>query len=161
MLARKDMNELDPQFKFDLAKRLGGDAIKRCFACGTCTAGCPVSRVREDFDPRKIIRMILLGQKEKVLSSDTIWYCSLCNTCSFVCPQDVRFSQAMVILRQMAMEGGYVSGAFVDKWQEVDQLGQQFRTEMLHSLLTEKGQEQPLDREELLRDACAHCIGGK
>jgi heterodisulfide reductase subunit C len=156
---RKD--DLDSQFKSELARRLGGDNIKRCFACGTCTASCPVSGVREGFDPRKIIHMILIGQKHQVLSSDTIWYCSLCNTCSFVCPQDVRFSEAMVILRQMAVENGYIPKSFLARWRQLERLGQQFRTEMLHSLLAEKGQEQPLDREELLRDACAHCIGGK
>lgn len=154
-------NEIDPQFKFDLARRLGGDSIKRCFACGTCTASCPVSGVREDFDPRKIIHMILLGQKHQVLSSDTIWYCSLCNTCSFVCPQDVRFSEAMVILRQMAVENGYIPKSFLARWQQLERLGQQFRTEMLNSFLAERGHEQLLSPEELLRKACADCIGGK
>ncbi len=156
---RKD--DLDSQFKSEVAKRLGGNNIKRCFACGTCTASCPVSGVRESFDPRKIIHMILLGQKQQVLSSDTIWYCSLWNTCSFVCPQDVRFSEDMVILRQMAIENGYISKSFLARWQQLERLGQRFRTEMLNSFLVEKGQEQPLNREEILREACALCIGGK
>ncbi|MEW6326467.1 MAG: 4Fe-4S dicluster domain-containing protein [Thermodesulfobacteriota bacterium] len=154
-------SEIDPQFKFDLARRLGGDSIKRCFACGTCTASCPVSGVREDFDPRKIIHMILLGHKKQVLSSDMIWYCSLCNTCSFVCPQDVRFSEAMVVIRQMALENGYIPVSFQARWQQLERLGQQFRTEMLNSFLAERGQEQLLSPEELLRKAYAHCIGGK
>jgi heterodisulfide reductase subunit C len=152
---------LDPRFKSDLAERLGGSSIKRCFACGTCTASCPVSRIIEGFDPRKIIHMILLGNKEQVLTSDLIWYCSLCNTCSFVCPQDVRFSEAMVILRQMAVEGGYISGSFLSKWQEVEKIGQRFRAEMSGSLLAAKDCEGEINLVQFLKDAYTFCIVGK
>jgi heterodisulfide reductase subunit C len=103
------MKELEPKFKDEVAKRLGGANIKRCFACGACTGSCPASQTVEEFDPRKIIHMIILGLKERVLSSPIMWYCLLCNTCSFVCPQDVRFSEAMAVLRQMAVNEGYVS----------------------------------------------------
>lgn len=152
---------LDPRFKSELAERLGGSSIKRCFACGTCTASCPVSRIIEGFDPRKIIHMILLGNREQVLTSDLIWYCSLCNTCSFVCPQDVRFSEAMVILRHMAVESGYISGSFLSKWQEVEKIGQRLRGKMLGSLLATKDREGEVDFKQFLKNACTYCIGGK
>lgn len=159
MLA-KTMDERDPRFKFDLARRLGGDNIKRCFACGTCTASCPVSGIIDGFDPRKIIHMILLGYKKQVLVSDIIWYCSLCNTCSFVCPQDVRFSEAMVIVRQMAIENGYISSSFLAKWRQLEKLGQQFRAGMLKSFLTARERKEPLNPEGIFRNECTHYTGG-
>jgi len=57
----KSVEELDPQFKYEVSKQPGGENIKNCFACGVCTGGCPVSEINPTYDPRKIIRMILLG----------------------------------------------------------------------------------------------------
>ena len=56
-----DSKELDSRFKYDVAGHPGGENIKLCFACGTCTAGCPVSDVDPEYNPRKIIREVLLG----------------------------------------------------------------------------------------------------
>ncbi len=66
------MEDLDPNFKHEVAQEHGGENIKRCFACGTCSAVCPVFFVNEKYNPRKIIRMILLGMKKDVLESDFI-----------------------------------------------------------------------------------------
>ena len=94
-----DKDELDPRFKFEVAELPGGEHIKQCFACGTCTAVCPVSNIFPEYDPRKIIHMIILGLKDRVLSSEAIWYCSHCDTCEFVCPQGVRMSNVINALR--------------------------------------------------------------
>lgn len=102
------VKELDPKFKYDVAAQPGGENIKRCFACGVCTGGCLVSEIDEHFDPRKIIRMLLLGMRERVLSSPSIWLCLLCYNCSFHCPQDVNFSDVIGALRYMAIKEGYV-----------------------------------------------------
>lgn len=91
MMTAKSVAELNPQFKCEVSKRPGGENIKNCYACGVCMGSCPVSEINPAYDPRKIIRMILLGMKERVLSSDVIWFCSLCHTCSSICPQHVKF----------------------------------------------------------------------
>jgi len=54
-----DSKNLDSQFKYDIAGFAGGENIKLCYACGTCTAGCPVSEIDSEFNPRKIIRQVL------------------------------------------------------------------------------------------------------
>lgn len=108
--------ELDPKFKYQVAEQPLGESIKSCFACGLCTAGCPISEIDEDFDPRKIIRMILLGMKERVLSSPLIWLCLMCFTCSFHCPQGVKFSDVTAVLRDMAVKEGYVHPSFLRKF---------------------------------------------
>jgi heterodisulfide reductase subunit C len=67
-------------------------------------AVCPVHEVIEDFDPRRMIHMILLGMRKEVLSSDLIWFCCLCNSCFFVCPQQIRFSRVATELRKLAVD---------------------------------------------------------
>jgi len=110
-----EANKLDPHFKFEVSQHPGGKAIKACFACGACTGGCPVAEVHSAYDPRKIIRMILLGMREQVLSSELIWNCSMCNTCSFHCPQGVEFTKVVSVLREIAVTDGKVKPSFLTK----------------------------------------------
>jgi heterodisulfide reductase subunit C len=107
-----DVSTLDAGFKFLVMKEPGGQYITRCFACGTCTAGCPVREVDDRYNPRKIIRMALLGMKERVLSSDFIWLCSSCYTCQERCPQDVRITDLMTAMKNIAVREGYVPESY-------------------------------------------------
>ena len=107
------LKELDFRFKYDVAAQPGGDNLKRCFACGTCTGGCLINETLPEFDPRKIIRMALLGMRERVLSSPAIWLCLVCHNCSFHCPQDVRFSDVIGALRYLAVKEGYIHPSFL------------------------------------------------
>jgi heterodisulfide reductase subunit C len=108
-------NDLDPHFKEEVAGKIGLEAIKPCFTCGACTGICPVHEVIEDFDPRRLIYMILLGQRSEVLSSDLIWFCCLCNECFSVCPQQIKFSRVATELRKMAVTEGRVPEGFLEK----------------------------------------------
>lgn len=101
-------NQLDPQFKYDIASKPGGESLFNCFSCGKCSAVCPISEVDIRFKPRKIIYMILLGMKEEVLSNEFIWLCAMCDACSFRCPQEVRMADIMSVARKIAEEEGYV-----------------------------------------------------
>jgi heterodisulfide reductase subunit C len=113
-------NELDPHFKDEVAEKIGLEAIKPCFACGSCTGVCPVHGVVEDFDPRRIIHMILLGMRKEVLSSDLIWLCCLCNSCFFVCPQGIKFSRVATELRKIAADEGLVDEGFLKKLEDLN-----------------------------------------
>ena len=106
-----DSRTLDPNFKFLIAAEPGGENVKRCFSCGTCTAGCPVREVTDRYNPRKIIRMALLGMKKEVLSSQFIWLCSSCYTCFERCPQDVRIPELMNAIKSIAVREGYLPPA--------------------------------------------------
>lgn len=107
------VKELDYNFKHEIAREPGGEYIKRCFSCGTCTAGCPVREVTDRYNPRKIIRMALLGMRKEVLSSDFIWLCSACYTCYERCPQDVRIPELMTAIKNIAVREGYTPPTFV------------------------------------------------
>jgi NADPH-dependent glutamate synthase beta subunit-like oxidoreductase len=107
---------LQPQFKSEVTATPGGELVKQCFDCGTCTGVCPVSESGTGFDPRKILHMIKLGLKDKLLSSPTIWHCTHCDSCAFVCPQDVKFSAVADVLREMAIAQGYHGREECEKW---------------------------------------------
>ena len=76
--------------------------FRACFACGTCTAGCPVHRVNKDYDPRKIVRMLVLGFREELLKGDMIWLCSDCYTCQENCPMEVKITDIINHLKNLA-----------------------------------------------------------
>jgi len=143
-------SELDPKFKYEVAGQPGGEKLKVCYACGVCTAGCPVSEVSEDFDPRKIVRMVLMGMKERVLSSDFIWYCTQCFTCSGHCPQNVKFTDIMRVLRDMAVKEGFVDSSFLQKAKELDRFSQKVRFRLMKSIVAKKGKSFTLNPGELL-----------
>ncbi|UCE39541.1 MAG: 4Fe-4S dicluster domain-containing protein [Thermoplasmata archaeon] len=102
------MEELDTGFKFEVTEEPGGENIKRCFACGTCTVVCPVFSVNDQYNPRKIIRMILFGLKEEVLKSNFIWLCSGCYSCYELCPRDVKITRLMAAVRNIAVREGHI-----------------------------------------------------
>ncbi|MBC7261429.1 MAG: 4Fe-4S dicluster domain-containing protein [Chloroflexi bacterium] len=107
-----ESSRLDPNFQYEVAAEPGGEHIRRCFSCGTCTVSCPVRAVTDQYNPRKIIRMVLLGLREEVLSSDFIWLCSTCYTCHERCPQDVRITELMNALKNIAVREGHIPPAF-------------------------------------------------
>ena len=107
------LQKADSGFKDEIAEKIGLEVIKPCYSCGSCTGVCPVHEVIDDFDPRRIIHMIILGMRREVLSSDLIWFCCFCNSCYFVCPQGIRFSRIARELRKMALAEGYVDEEFL------------------------------------------------
>ena len=81
------VENLDPTFRDEVALMPGGANIAKCFACGTCAAGCPVTSIDQEYNSRSIIRKILYGMREEVLSSPQIWLCTMCYRCYSRCPQ--------------------------------------------------------------------------
>lgn len=147
-----DSKELDTRFKYDVAEHPGGENIKLCYACGTCTAGCPVAEIDPEFSPRKIIRQILLGFRKEVLSSPMIWRCVQCYSCTAKCPQNVKFREIMRALRDMAVAEGYADASILREVEEMDELSQKVRRDMALYLVTDTKKYQKLKKhiEELI-----------
>jgi heterodisulfide reductase subunit C len=133
-----ESKNLDPKFKTDVATHAGGENLRLCFACGTCTAGCPVSEVDPDFNPRKIIREVLLGLRKEVLSSPLIWRCVQCYSCTAKCPQNVRFREIIRALREMAVAEGHVDAAIAGQVTELGKLSQKLRRDMVAALVEKR-----------------------
>jgi heterodisulfide reductase subunit C len=100
-------DDIDPTFVQRVADTPGGEHILDCYACGTCSASCPVRAIDDEFNPRRIIRLALLGLKDEVLQSDFIWLCTGCYICQERCPQDVRITELMSAIRNVATQEGY------------------------------------------------------
>jgi heterodisulfide reductase subunit C len=107
-----DVSTFDPRFRDEIAAEPGGEHIRRCYSCSTCTAGCPVASVTDKYNPRRIVHMALLGMREQVLTSDFVWLCSVCYTCYERCPQDVRIPELMNAIRNIAVREGHIPRTF-------------------------------------------------
>lgn len=125
------VKDLDLSFCEEVASQPGGEHIQRCFACGTCAAGCPVTEVDADYNPRKIIRQVLFGMRKEVLSSPLIWYCLVCYRCYARCPQKVNFTDVMRALRYLAIKGRFASSDTLKRLEEVDRFTQTIRRDLV------------------------------
>ncbi|MEM4445949.1 MAG: 4Fe-4S dicluster domain-containing protein [Candidatus Jordarchaeales archaeon] len=88
------------------AKKWGIQRPEECLSCGACVGACPAART-SSYNFRKIIRDVVLGNEEKVLSSREIWYCFYCFYCTSKCPSNVEIPYFIMRLRRIAMERGY------------------------------------------------------
>jgi len=133
MMKTIDGTKLDSQFKYDVAAWPGGENVTMCYSCGTCTAACPASDVNAEFNPRKIIRQVLLGMRAEVLGSPLLWECIQCYACTSQCPQNVKFRDVMRVLREMAVAEGFAPSEMID---QAKQLGT-FTIEMRQKLIAQ------------------------
>ena len=149
------VSDLDLRFAEEVASQPGGEHIRRCFACGTCAAGCPITEVDPDYNPRKIIRQILFGMREEVLSSPRIWYCLICYRCYARCPQKVNFTDVMRALRYLAIKGRYAPSDVLKRIEDIDRQVQSLRHD-----LVEYSFEKRSELLEAFRDKVEKQLGG-
>lgn len=128
------VNELDSSFCDDITSQPGGENIRRCFACGTCAAGCPITEIDEEYNCRKIVRQILLGMREEVLSSPLIWLCLVCYRCYARCPQKVNFTDVMRVLRYLAVKDNYVSPEILEQVDKINRLTYEIRCDFIDNI---------------------------
>ena len=91
----------------DTVRERSGEDVHGCFYCQKCTIGCPTAYVM-DYKPAQLLRLIQMGQKDRVLGSSAIWLCVGCETCGTRCPNRIRLAPVMDALRHLALEGEYV-----------------------------------------------------
>ncbi|MEM3626749.1 MAG: 4Fe-4S dicluster domain-containing protein [Candidatus Bathyarchaeia archaeon] len=120
-------SEIDPKFKYEIARMHGGEKLMRCFQCGTCTSDCPIAKFSDTYRPRQIIRMTQLGLKERVLNSDTLWLCASCFTCTDRCPQGVEVASVIRVLRNLAAEKGYIPQVFKEQASSILETGYAYK----------------------------------
>jgi heterodisulfide reductase subunit C len=85
----------------------GGDSIRLCIQCGTCTASCPDADKMEH-TPSELIAMARAGMKKEVLSSNAMWYCLSCYMCTVRCPRGIKFTDLMHALEYLSIQAGMV-----------------------------------------------------
>ncbi len=90
--------KVDPGLMNEL-KKFGLKDAPKCFQCGNCTAICPLSTEQTPF-PRKIVKYVQMGLKEKLLKSPEPWLCYYCGDCSDKCPRGADPGETMMVLRR-------------------------------------------------------------
>jgi coenzyme F420-reducing hydrogenase delta subunit/heterodisulfide reductase subunit C len=88
----------------------GGEHLDVCFACGTCVSKCMIQqKVEPQYNPRQLIRMVMMGMREEAFKNPTTWLCSACDLCYSACPQEIHISQVIGAVKQLAVEAGHTS----------------------------------------------------
>ncbi len=88
----------------------GGEHLERCYSCGTCVSKCMIQqKVEPTYNPRRLLRMVMMDLKEEALQSPTTWMCSECDLCYEACPQEIHISQVIAAVKQLAVDAGYSS----------------------------------------------------
>jgi heterodisulfide reductase subunit C len=136
--------EIDPNFS-NLVQASASLNVNACFQCRKCTNGCPVTFVM-DIYPDQVIRLVLLGHKERVLKCSTIWVCSACETCTTRCPNEVDIAGTMDALKEMAVKEGIQipqpkTYAFHKAFlQDIKKRGRMFEGRLMQSYLLKSGE---------------------
>ncbi len=94
-----------PTFADEICALPGGEGIRVCMQCGTCTASCPNAEFM-DRTPSELIAMARAGLKEEVLASNAMWYCLSCYLCTVRCPRDVKITRLMHVFEGLAAGDG-------------------------------------------------------
>jgi quinone-modifying oxidoreductase subunit QmoC len=92
---------------------LGGESLKQCFQCSTCSVVCTLSPEENPF-PRKEMLWAQWGLKDRLLGDPDIWLCYQCNDCTVHCPRDAGPGNVLAALRNYSF-GHYANPAFLGK----------------------------------------------
>ncbi|MCP3925996.1 MAG: heterodisulfide reductase [Desulfobacterales bacterium] len=92
---------------------LGGDSVKKCYQCATCTVACTIAPDNSPF-PRKEMIATSWGLKDRVLGSADIWMCHECGDCSELCPRGAQPADVLSAARSAAITE-YATPKFLGK----------------------------------------------
>lgn len=92
---------------------LGGDTLKKCFQCATCSVVCPIAPDNKPF-PRKEMIAASWGLKDRLIGSMDIWLCHNCGDCTTMCPRGAAPGDVLGAIRSYAISE-YAMPKFIGK----------------------------------------------
>ncbi|MGE4553558.1 MAG: quinone-interacting membrane-bound oxidoreductase complex subunit QmoC [Desulfovibrionaceae bacterium] len=107
--------KVQPDLKFvKELQAVGGESLKKCFQCATCSVVCPLSPDADPY-PRKEMVWAQWGLKDRLVNDIDIWLCHNCGTCSDLCPRGAKPGDLLGALRNMAYRALAVPSC-IGKW---------------------------------------------
>jgi quinone-modifying oxidoreductase subunit QmoC len=95
---------VEPDVRFvKQLQRLGGETLKKCYQCATCSVVCPISPDEKPF-PRKEMIAAQWGLKDKLVGNMDVWLCHQCNDCSTYCPRGARPGDVLNAVRSYSIQ---------------------------------------------------------
>ena len=82
-------------------KAAGGDTLKKCFQCATCSVVCELSPEQKPY-PRKEMIYSQWGLKDRLVNDVDVWLCHYCNDCSAHCPRGARPGDTLRAIRAIS-----------------------------------------------------------
>lgn len=83
----------------------GGEFVEMCYSCGTCVSKCMIQQKGEpEFNPRRLLRMVMMEMKDDAFDSRTTWLCSACDLCYPACPQKIHISGVIHAVKSLAVK---------------------------------------------------------
>jgi len=82
---------------------LGGEDLKKCYQCATCSVACPISPDTRPF-PRKEMIAASWGLKDRLVGNADIWLCHNCGDCSTRCPREAKPGDVLAAVRSYTIE---------------------------------------------------------
>jgi heterodisulfide reductase subunit C len=103
----KDRN-LRPELYGELSELTFGfiGDLEKCMQCGRCVGNCPAASV-SNYNPRRLVHSIKLGNIEEIMESEELWSCFFCSSCYAGCPKDINFPFTVAMLRYASLYAGY------------------------------------------------------
>jgi Fe-S oxidoreductase len=95
-----DLEKIRAAVKQKIEKAVPEANINYCLTCGLCASGCPATGI-EDMDPRKFLRLLVLGQDKEILETDWIYSCTMCQRCRYACPMAIDVGRIVYEIRGM------------------------------------------------------------
>mgnify|MGYP002638925597 CR=1 FL=1 len=99
------------EFNSEIAGLFGKEVMERsgqnlyaCYQCKRCASGCPAGEDVEYVTPDRLIRNIIMGDREKALNNLLVWKCVSCYTCGTRCPNNIHSSRITETLKKMSKE---------------------------------------------------------
>lgn len=82
-------------------KEAGGDTLKLCYQCATCSVACPLSTDDKPF-PRKEMIWSQWGMKENLVADPDVFLCHQCGDCTEMCPRGAKPGEVLGAIRSYA-----------------------------------------------------------